>query len=117
MTIRLHNVIDDQATTTVVYGGETGKVTYRPNAITPALMSRAATAQQNPEEADMAALIVDWICTVVADWDVEGTDGTIPLDHESIAELPMGFLSAVVGAVAQDAGEPLDEGEDEPSAV
>lgn len=117
MSIRLHEVIDDRATVELAVGGQTGKVAYRPAAITPALMSRAAQAQQDPENADMAGLIVDWVCTVVDEWDVEDADGMVPLDAEHVSQLPMGFLSQVVQTVATHVGEPLSEGEDEPSAV
>lgn len=111
MAIRLDEVLADRATTQFVIGSQTGTVTYRPSAISPALMSRWGKAGKSQAMDDIADATVAYICAAVVEWDIEDDTGCVPITPEAVAELPVVLLYAVGEAMKMHAGEAMSAGE------
>lgn len=119
-------------TAKVDYNGHTITVTYRPEATTPRLQSAFDHVQRAARElegttdktkmaeimAPMVPLLVDATVTLVASWDLETDSGTMwPVTDDSVADLGIPLLMAIVGAIFAQEQEPLSEGEESPSAA
>lgn len=89
MPIKLSDLLKRTRVITVEFQGETVTVTYRLNAVTPALLSGKPSA-------------VEQVKAVVEEWDVLDDRGR-PMAPDVIAEqMPTMFLEAVLSAVVQD---------------
>lgn len=82
----------------VNYQGDTAKVTYRPNSVTPAMWRRVISGGNNQE------FLVASIAELVEDWDVLTSDGgpKIKPDSDEAASLPTDFLNEVMNAILED---------------
>lgn len=80
--------------------GETGKISYRQSAYTPAVESAMVEAANAQMPAEAAAKILS---AVLVDWDLLDEKGEkIAPTYENMLALPASFLSAVVSAVMED---------------
>lgn len=94
MPINLATAAVDEATTDVTYGGETSKVTYRPNVITQA----ALTEMDTKVDGNMEFLV-----KTVVSWDVMlAPKKKLPITVEALKTVPLGFVRAVILAILGD---------------
>jgi hypothetical protein len=117
MTIRIDELINQQAEVDVQYKGHAAKVTYRPDAYTPA-MERAARARQ--EDSDWTTgVVLDMLEPLLADWDLStnkvDADGKVVLDQdnkpvevkleptrENMERVPVNLLLEILRQVTED---------------
>jgi hypothetical protein len=92
---------DRMKVVTVEFDGERGDVWYRPWIITPRVMRELRDTTD--EEQDNIGRIMNQIERFVHEWDVLDEDGQrLPVNTETMAELPNPFLVAVLNAVVSD---------------
>lgn len=98
MPITLTKLKKAKAVVEVSYQGDTARVTYRPNAVTPAMWRRAITGGNNQE------FLVAGVAELVEDWDVVASEGgpKIAPDSEEAANLPTDFLNLVMNTILDD---------------
>ena len=99
----VRHVLSKTRTVTVEYDGEPLRVTYRPGALTGALVDRVAGAAG---ETGQSAVIADALAAILADWDATADGQPYPPTPENLLALPLRLLSEVFRVVVQDAAPP-----------
>lgn len=106
MGIDLSNLTIDKAATTVNFGGQSAKITYRPSLITQETLERL-------DEEDDGTL--QFLSNTLIEWDVKSSGKKVPLNPKALRPLPLPFLRAVVLSIMRDRGDGVGEAE-KPSA-
>lgn len=110
MAITLTALLDNMAELPLKVGDDDLLVKYRPGKMTQALRSKL---QRGPvaflEEGDDKSVEAAWqayynaIAGLLVSWDVLDDDGKpLPINAETLADLPMGFIESLIGEVAKD---------------
>lgn len=100
MPIRLRHAkrarTDSVKTVTVTFGDENMNLDYRMGALSP---RKLAALQGNTSVTMMA----DFLNDVLVSWEVVDDDGEmLPIDHDTLMDMPMDFLAAISGAIGED---------------
>jgi hypothetical protein len=100
MTLRLSQIRNHQARQiSLEYSGETVAVSYNPGAVT----INALDALTAGDTAQNVAAIVDGLAAFLVSWDVIDDAGAqLPVTRETLREMPMAFIAAVMTAVSSD---------------
>ena len=97
MPIRLSELAAQTRQIEIAFGGETARVVYRPNAVTPEFVARVGKGLP----------LLDAVCALVESWDVLGDDGApLEINAVNVANVPMPFLQAVFNTIYLDAASP-----------
>ncbi len=96
---------------TVEWDGETVDVSYFTNVVTPVMLEKVEAAAQKDDLSvlgEMLEPVLDW-------WDILETEGgkRLPTDRETIARIPMSFLTALQKAIEEDQNPPEDGSSDD----
>ncbi len=102
MPIQIAELLNDERTITLTIGGQEGKVTYRPGAMTPELEMRVS------QDTEMAVLEI--VSEAVATWDVIGEDGQpIETDVDTLMTLPSEVVTETFKAIMHDLADRREE--------
>src|SRR6516165_2430477 len=100
MPINIGTVTAEEATTTVSYGGETGKIVYRPGAMTPARLEEIAATLNDDEPSAEIMSTVQFLADMIVSWEIVQDDGaTLPVTPDTVKALPIKFMGAIVNAI------------------
>lgn len=104
MAMKLSEVKAKVATTTLAFMDETVDVGYHPASVTPAMLEDIlAMAKSADGDSADSALIGKMLDPMLAWWDVLDDDGErIPADAEHIRDMPMAFLTALLGHLQKE---------------
>jgi hypothetical protein len=97
MPIQIAELLNDERTITVTIGGQEGKVTYRPGAMTPELEMVLSDGRGAPEA------VAEVISALLIEWDVLDENGdSYPTDSDSLMTLPSELLAETFRAISMD---------------
>jgi hypothetical protein len=104
----LEDVSGADEETFVLWKGKKLKVRYNRDAIPykrwKQLQAQVRKAQEDPESAD-ADWIITTLCLMLTSWDLVGKKGSrqpLPITAETLAELPLNFLGAILEAIREE---------------
>lgn len=105
MAVNLTDKINQTKVFTLDWDGDDVDVSYRPNAVTPALLEEVDEAAKADDLSMLGVLldpVLDW-------WDVLDADGQrIGTDPDTIRTLPMRFIGLVQRGIERDQNPPED---------
>lgn len=112
MAMKLSEVKAKTKVVTVSFMDETVDVSYRPAAMTPAILEDVlALAKSAETDAEDMALVGSMLEPVLDWWDVLDDKGKrLPTTTESIREMPLAFLVQVLQDVQEDMRPPASRG-------
>lgn len=87
-----------EKTIEVPFGDETLTVTYRPEALTPAMLVAMDEAKTTKQQMDVVAGL---LAEMVASWDLTVGGEPYPLEKDALLQLPLGFLNTVFQALTE----------------
>jgi hypothetical protein len=102
MAIDLSNISVDKAVTTVAFGGQTAKITYRPTVITQETLDNLDSEDDGT---------IKFILACITDWDIKRGSKKVPLNVKELKTLPLPLLRGVALAILRDRGDGVGESE------
>lgn len=100
MAIRLGDLLKEERTVTVEFGGEKCDVVYQPGKLTPLVGQNMDVEGVVPVAILLSDVLLRW--DLFDGEDSEGNPIRVPLDYETIASLPSEFLDAVQTTLLDD---------------
>lgn len=101
MPVTLSDLQRDERELDVQIGEATLHIVYRPSGITPVVEEELRQAQRDERTGGMLAGL---LVSILVSWDLlpEPDAEPLPIDEETLRELPMRFLAQLVTAIGED---------------
>jgi hypothetical protein len=97
---KLTDLVASSATVVVPFGDVALRVAYRPDVVTPRFQKAVAKAQA---ESDLDAALLVPVSKLIRSWDLTNDAGdVVPIDPETLADVPVPVLLAVLTAIGED---------------
>lgn len=91
----LQNIIADRASAVAKFMGEELAFRYRPGLLTPDLFDRIQNGMSQDELGELYA-------TILVDWDLTKNGREVPITAESVKQVPIQLLRAIMTAIMED---------------
>lgn len=109
MPLDLDDVLNDTRWVTAYIGDHSFRVAYRPSATSmrdrvelKRTMRRMQT-EEGQDEIDESVVMAKMLCEMVAEWDLERKGQLIPIEVDTLRDLPDSIFSAIMTAIGEDA--------------
>ncbi len=100
MPVRVGNLVRDRRTVTIPVGDESLTITYKPSGITPETEDRL---REYAADQRGGAMLVALLADCLVEWDLLDDRGKpLPVNAETLRQLPMVFLTQLVQAITED---------------
>jgi hypothetical protein len=99
MPLDLDAVAADLADATCYWQEEEVKIKYRPSAIT-----TRTVESLNKSDDDDAEPFLEFVVSVLADWDVTRGKKKVQISTDTLRDIPLKFLRAIVSTIMEDSG-------------